>query len=351
MKPLLADSLSVILPTPEETLLLRACLLPDELGRVAWRRWREQVGDPLQVLRSDGQVLKRWLPLLHHNLRAIGVTPERPFQTLLRSAYLKEQLRCQAIRPVVQQTLSLLKREGIEPIVLKGEALAESVYPDPALRHCHDIDLLVRGADLERIALAGMPGLGVDKVQAGSRGDLALVHESGLPIQFHTSLFPQRYYPTPAGIWDQTIALDIGGVEARMLSPELSTLHVCGHAACSSSRESLAWVCDSVLFLRAHSQLDWESFYQLAVASRLALPLSLMLNYLAGELGAPIPDRVLERLDGEAARADSARQEAALYASRMTARGNWRSLMRRASGRRERITIFKYLVKTKLSSL
>lgn len=350
MKPFLTDSLSVILPTREETLLLRACLLPDEAGRAAWRKWQEQLGDPIQVLRADGQTLKRWLPLLQHSLHSNRVAAARPFQTLLRAAYLKEQLRCQAIRPIIQETVFSLRGDGIEPIVLRGIALADTVYPDPALRHCHDIDLLVRPMDLECLVHSGLTGLRPDRLESGSGGSLIFVHESGLPVQFHTRLFRLPYYLNPVGLWDKTSPREIAGLTALTLPPELSLLHICGHAACSPSRESLTWVCDSVSLIRAYPHLDWEIFSQYVVSSRLALPVSLMLNYLAGELDARIPEHVRERLDREAARTGSAGREAALHGARMTQRGNWRSLMRRTTGWRERMTIFSFLVTNKLHS-
>src|SRR5262245_23025452 len=41
-KPLLADTLAVLLPTPGQTLLLRACLLSGEAGRRAGETWLRQ---------------------------------------------------------------------------------------------------------------------------------------------------------------------------------------------------------------------------------------------------------------------------------------------------------------------
>jgi hypothetical protein len=43
--PALADTLAVILPTREQTWLLRACLLSGDSGRAAWRTWTARAGD------------------------------------------------------------------------------------------------------------------------------------------------------------------------------------------------------------------------------------------------------------------------------------------------------------------
>jgi hypothetical protein len=41
-KPALSEALSLLLPTPEETLLLRVCLSSRESAREAWSQWRNR---------------------------------------------------------------------------------------------------------------------------------------------------------------------------------------------------------------------------------------------------------------------------------------------------------------------
>lgn len=47
---------------------------------------------------------------------------------------------------LISQLIKALSREGIEAILLKGQGLA-AFYPNPELRQCGDIDLLVRSTD------------------------------------------------------------------------------------------------------------------------------------------------------------------------------------------------------------
>ena len=42
-----------------------------------------------------------------------------------------------------RRELAALQAAGNEALLLKGVALAETVYPQFRLRHCHDLDLLV----------------------------------------------------------------------------------------------------------------------------------------------------------------------------------------------------------------
>lgn len=47
------------------------------------------------------------------------------------------------------EVLEILRNEGVDPILFKGQGLAEN-YPDPTARQCGDIDLYVGGPDYER---------------------------------------------------------------------------------------------------------------------------------------------------------------------------------------------------------
>ena len=48
----------------------------------------------------------------------------------------------------IQVVVDALEAAGIPSVLLKGPALARTVYPDPALRQSVDIDLLVRPGDV-----------------------------------------------------------------------------------------------------------------------------------------------------------------------------------------------------------
>jgi hypothetical protein len=47
----------------------------------------------------------------------------------------------------ISQVLTVFQEAGIPVLLVKGPALARTVYPDPALRHSSDIDLLIRPED------------------------------------------------------------------------------------------------------------------------------------------------------------------------------------------------------------
>src|SRR5678810_149875 len=89
---------SAILPTPDETLLLRACLRSGDAARSAWDAWCERVGDPRAVLGAGDPARRRLLPLLLAALGRNDLSASAPLRTQLRAAYLYEQLRSRTVR-------------------------------------------------------------------------------------------------------------------------------------------------------------------------------------------------------------------------------------------------------------
>jgi putative nucleotidyltransferase-like protein len=114
-------------------------------------------------------------------------------------------------------------------------------------------------------------------------------------------------------VWARSQSCVVAGVPARVLSPPDSLLYVCGHASYSNSRESLRWVSDAWFIIDRHLNLDWDHFLDCVCLSRLALPLSVMVEYLAKDLGAPIPPSFLNRLHAAASQTDATGLEVALW--------------------------------------
>ncbi|MEZ4766862.1 MAG: nucleotidyltransferase family protein [Caldilineales bacterium] len=74
-----------------------------------------------------------------------------------------------------------LNRAGIEPIILKGHALADQLYADPLVRPSADIDLLVARSDLAR-AEDALAATGYVPLSASKRA-------SQLQQSYHVSLY------------------------------------------------------------------------------------------------------------------------------------------------------------------
>jgi hypothetical protein len=329
-RPLLFDTLSVLLPTAQQTGLLRACLHPGDAGCRAWAAWQEKVGDPKKALAEEGQALKWLLPLLYRALQSNGAVVNRDLMPYLRTAYFREELRSQTYRRICSEVLATLAATEIPLLALNGAALAESVYEDWALRHSGSLDLLLQEDDLLR-AEAALRAAGLFKTASGLRPGaqaVRLVHESGLPIVLRSALFSMPYYQVPlADVWQRSLAWPIAGVAVQILSPADALLRVCGVASCSRSRETLEWACDAWTLLDRCPDLDWDALLTGAIRSHLALPLSVLLGYLANELVAPVPRLTLSRLLEAGARSSIVACEAALSGARAGSRGTMANLL------------------------
>jgi len=318
MRPLLSDTLSVLLPTEEETLLLRACLCAEETGRRAWNEWLENVGNPMDELSHHRPILSHFLPLLHVATRRYGGEVPPGLAILLRAAYFQEELRGRSYRDILQAVLRTLEEATVDATVLKGAALAGPVYGDWALRHCHDIEFLVDDAQLESASRA-LQEAGVEELGGAPRAPRGarLVHRSGLPIELHTNLFPLSFYRVGlSAMMKRRQVREIAGWSAHVLSSSDSLLHVCGHASCSKSRATLRWAADTHFLAANAPDLDWDALLVGATETKLALPLSVFLTYLAERLDAEIPPSVVQLLARDAKRVGRTAREAALFGAR-----------------------------------
>ncbi|MDQ6888013.1 MAG: nucleotidyltransferase family protein, partial [Gemmatimonadota bacterium] len=302
----LATALTVMLPSREMTWLLRAALLDGSDARDSWREWRALTGDVKAAMADDSLPLKRMLPLLFASLRRAGADVDMSLVPYLRLAYAREQMRSATYLRILRDMLSALDREAVPAIALRGAALSVASYAEPALRHCHDIDLLIPPDDLERAASA-LERLGLARSDGEPDRDatgIRLRHSSGLPIELHSRLFDSAFYYLPAGdAWARALPQRVAGIAMTILSPADMLLHIGGHASGTCVPRSPRWVCDAWHVIQRHPELDWTTFTTAAERSRLTLPLAVMLRYLADDLRAPIPAGALDRLEDMARRA------------------------------------------------
>src|SRR5438105_886512 len=185
--PPLGDALEALLPTPGQTLLLRACLQRGPLGHAAWRAWSSAEGGLAVALAGDADPLKGLLPLLYWQLQRNSGQLGPADATVLRSAHLREELRARAYHQACHDLLGALNNAPTAVIVLKGAALAALAYPEPHLRHSRDLDLLVREVDLARAAEAlARRGCQPLPDTVPGHADPELRHPSGLVVRLHS---------------------------------------------------------------------------------------------------------------------------------------------------------------------
>ena len=86
-------------------------------------------------------------PLLTRELLNTGPHEHHVLDSLCRARELKDDVAVELARKYeLVRVLESLAQSGIAPLLLKGAALAYSLYPSPALRPRADTDLLIRAS-------------------------------------------------------------------------------------------------------------------------------------------------------------------------------------------------------------
>ena len=92
------------------------------------------------------------MPLVYRYLTSEleGVLPAAAAD-MLRGAFFGNSVRNRALACELVRLMALLKAGGVEPLALKGPALAMAAYGDVAMRQFTDLDLLVRKHEAGRV--------------------------------------------------------------------------------------------------------------------------------------------------------------------------------------------------------
>lgn len=210
--------------------------------------------------------------LLFYNLKKIAGKNAIPKSVVdrLRVRYVSVLLMNMRIYRQLHEVLERLQNEGIPVILLKGVALAETVYPDIALRPMSDIDFLVRRTDL-RIIMEIFRELGYDPLYPmeyfGRHHHLPPYRKiDAMPyklvaIEVHHNIVPE---PIMSGIdadqlWKGAQTVDIAGIDALVLSPENLILHLCFHLSNSCFVNGMRALVDISQSIRYYGRnLNWR---------------------------------------------------------------------------------------------
>lgn len=219
--------------------------------------------------RFDSEALIRYadhhrvLPLVATNLLATDLGDERfrnQLEEQLRNAIAVEAIRQRETADVLEQAAAA----GVDPIVLKGTALAYSIYAEPHLRPRDDVDILVRKNRLDevrrlmaRLGYQERPSWAGDLHQSQTMFQKRIVPEVVLSWDVHW-LLSNRFTLGSRFEWNELIAtsqsLPALTRSARGLSIPWALLHACIHlVGHHEGEERLIWDWDLRLLVRSLS--------------------------------------------------------------------------------------------------
>lgn len=237
---------------------------------------------------------------------APGVVPA-PIGTALQRQAVVSAFRMSRLERRLDETLAALRAAEIEVILLKGAALATTVYPTFDARPMKDLDLLVRperGAEAwevvrrvrwrceEREELARFYG------EHQHYPPLEDEDGTGLCLEVHTALFPADHpflMPT-ASLWETAVPVPTRGEGVYILEPHAQVLHLAIHFAWSHMMLSACWrSCSDLSALLEAGKVSWDELVERSRATRSATSLYWTLRLARRLMGLEVPERVLER--------------------------------------------------------
>jgi predicted nucleotidyltransferase len=235
--------------------------------------------------------------------------PPPEFRQRVQQAYRIRAIRMALMYRNIRQVLAQLAESGVDYMVVKGPALAYTVYPDPALRAFNDLDLVVRERDwaaMHRLLVkmgfepeADLPQPPPKLVPQAVLYELKYwCPEAGLLVEVHYDdlLNAGLASRDVEGFWQRAILVDVEGVLVKALSLEDQLIHLCAHAHYHGYTR-LNCFSDIAFIVRDQAaQLDWERLLETVRIEEAHVGVYYSLRFLDQLLGVGVPGDVLAAL-------------------------------------------------------
>ena len=281
-------------------------------------RWRSAALEPARGLVQragfDWDLLLRYVQergvtqLVYRAVRDQDWVPAMVEQNLREVSH-QDAIRDLLVFHELESVLRSLADRGVSLILLKGAALARTVYAEAGVRPMGDLGLLVQRHDVPA-AEAVLEAVGYLPLDVETRAGIDLLYRHSATLQrvdilvtlieLHWSLFAAQYYQHKLPMdwfWQTAIPVRVGSASTLVLGPEAQLLHLCAHLVLHHEGTELLWLNDiAEVISHYQGQIDWEQLLDRAQAYDLLLPLQQLLPHVAGEWQAPVPGSVLEEL-------------------------------------------------------
>lgn len=210
---------------------------------------------------------------------------------------------------VASRTITTLRENGVESLLLKGPALAFGVYPSPELRPFSDIDLFIHERDNRKVLeILANHGLSLNKPQLQEfnlreKSQLKFEDHVNQPtIEVHWDFVNSHSLQTSLAldedkIWSTRENLRIGELTLPILSPEMTFVEVSIHQAYQHQFDRFLWLIDLLQIIRRYGSKEfWESVEEITRGSggaRTAVHCALkrVLHFFPGCLSRDLPSR------------------------------------------------------------
>jgi hypothetical protein len=250
---------------------------------------------------------EKLVPVLRNALQEhAAVIPAHTATALQRQASVTE-FRMAMTETALRQVVEELAANGIQVMLLKGAALATTIYPSFGSRPMGDLDILVAAHQAER-AWTRMRELGWKLELPGSNEFHqshhhlpGLLDPGGLNVvlEIHRAMLPPSgpFDVSESDVWADARTLTLGRTAVRVPSDIHQLLHLCVHFAWSHTLlEGLGRTVRDVATLLDACEMRWPEFVNLAVRAKAGTCAYWTLSLSATLAGARVPAGVLESL-------------------------------------------------------
>ena len=251
-------------------------------------------------------------PLLYMNIRRVNGDPivGQDVMDRLKKAYLLTAAMNMRLYAELRRVLETFHHEGIEVIVLKGAALAESVYGNIGLRSMGDIDLLVKKENLSR---ADKIMVHMGYIASPSHRSLEWYNknhhhlppyyqsENGVKVEVHWHIVkPSKPYHAKMieRFWKRARPIKLANTQALVLSPEDLLLHLCIHSLSHgfAPKLLLRQLCDISESIKYYeNEWDWVRFQEEVNEYQLTRLIHSTFYLIKQVLGNSVTDHVLSQ--------------------------------------------------------
>ncbi len=269
---------------------------PPECTSDDWNRFLELLGP-------------HWIAaVLYRHIRDLPAEcrPPETVMTDLHRAWLHAEARSLGTGRQIRQVIGALEAEGIRVLLLKGPALARTVYPAAAMRQGSDIDLFIPHGDMQRCENV-MAALGYAcPYRAAEHAPRTEHHQTFYPeaegagpfgIEVHWRL-DCGFGLSPDGfsdeIFSRSIRVEADDATFSTLSVPDHLLYQALHMACQHcSATRLSWIYDIALLAREiPDAAGWENLLRMSVEQNCRLSLEAAVGMAEFWTGLSLPPEV-----------------------------------------------------------
>lgn len=247
--------------------------------------------------------------LLYAALKQSGQLAQVPpaLAQRLHLTYIQAHLMHERTVALVGNLLAQFAAEHIPVVLLKGAALAMSLYPDPAWRRLGDLDVLIHPVDKERVATLlraneFTPLLDLNdgfREQLGSEQTYIRRGKQGMTIDVHWQVINVPSYAqvqNVAWFWAHTQRIPYGNQTAEIFDATAQFLHLAEHFVLHHQMQGVRWSCDLAwLLARDEASLDWTALDQAAQRFGVKHALEAVCAHVETEWGVALSEKIRQQ--------------------------------------------------------